>query len=192
MTEEQPPRTPPERIRITKLQEAQLQDLVRIEQTAADRYYELGFTAEHLKPRGEMDIAKLTRGHDVLVASADHHTAGYLAWADEAPGVAVITALMVDPAYQRFGIATKLLREMGEKALGHNIPQTVTVVYTNALWALTFLGVRGFAPVDQDIVPENVARWCQTRGCDLVEDGKTIWWRSTDDIGHIPGLPIPS
>ena len=93
MTDEE--RTPPEKIRITGLQEAQLLDLQAIEARCAAMFYEVGLTDQQVTPRTDIEIARLTRNHDLMVAEADDRTAGYLAWADEAPGVAYLPILLM-------------------------------------------------------------------------------------------------
>src|SRR5262249_40079475 len=79
-------RTPPARVRVTKLQEVQLRDLVQIDALTSAMYHDLGFDAAEVPQRSEKDLAALTRGHNVHVAEADHVPAGMLAWRDEAPG----------------------------------------------------------------------------------------------------------
>lgn len=189
MSEE--PRVPPQRVRITKLQEAQVHDLQVIEADCAQIFYENGFSADDVKPRVELDIAKLPRNHDVLVAEADHEPVAYLAWADQAPGVAWLPIIMVSPMHQRFGIATHMLRELGEIARGHGITAVVTPCWERAPWGLSFLAVRGFQPLDQGGLPDKVTEWKKAAPDDIVAPGQKLWWSKTDGLGTIPGLPRP-
>ena len=183
-------RTPPAKIRITKLQEAQVDALVQIETQCAAMHYALGLSEDTVAPRGEMAIGKLPRSHDVLVAEADDEVAGYLVWADHAPGVAWIDTLMVAPEYQRFGVATRLLREFGESATGHGIRCAAARCSDAALWALAFLSVRGFLPMDGPL-PDKISVWREQHS-DLALPGFNLWYRETDGLGKIPGLPRPS
>ena len=180
-------RKPPEKIRITKLQEAQVQELGKIEAGVADMFQAIGVSQE---PRSDMQIVQLTRRHDVLVAEADDHVAGYLAWADEAPGIAHLVLLMVAPDFQRFGIGTRLLRALGESASSHGIETVVTPVWEKATWSMAFLGVRGFSPLN-GAPPEKLTMWREEREPEVVQSGQRLWWSKTDGLGTIPGLPRP-
>ena len=191
---EQETRTPPEKIRVTKLQEAHLRDLERIEQEVAAMYQaNLGLSSEQHAPLNELTIAVLTKTHDVLVAEADDKVAGYLAWADQAPGVAYIARLMVAEEYRRFGVGTRLLREVGESAGGHNIEVCAAMCWQKATWAMSFLGVRGFRPTQLGDVPSKLAHWCEALGTKNPEatNEKVCWWAPVDGLGNVPGLPRP-
>ncbi len=189
MTDEE--RTPPEKIRITGLQEAQLLDLQGIEARCAAMFYEVGLSEKQVPVRTDVDLAKLPRNHDVMVAEADDRTAGYLAWADEAPGVAYLPILLVAPAYHRFGLGTRLLREVGEAASNVGIRTIVTPCWDLAPWALSFLGVRGFQPLTGTL-PDKLKSWTERRAAELLEPGLSLWWAKTDGLGTVPGLPRPS
>lgn len=185
-------RTPPQKIRITKLQEAQLMDLAAIEARCAQMFYEAGLSDAEVRPRSDLELARLTRDHDILVAEADHQPAGFLVWADEPPGVAVIRDLMVAPAHQRFGVATRLLVDLGERAAQHGIAHAVIAPWRRAAFSLAFLGVRGFVPLSGDPAPEGLRGWVERRADTFVGDGRELWWAKTDGLGFIPGLPRPS
>jgi GNAT superfamily N-acetyltransferase len=184
-------RIPPKKIRVTGLQEAQLKDLVRIEEACARMFWEIGLTEQQLAPRAEFQIARLTRDHAVLVAEADDAPVGYLAWADQAPGVAWLPILMVAPEFQRFGVGTRLLRDLGEAAGNHGIETVVAPVWTRAAWSLAFLAVRGFQQVGVAPATEKLALWQEERGAGLIEPGQQLWWAKTDGLGTVPGLPRP-
>ena len=134
----------PKKIRVTKLQEAQLIDFQTVEALCAEMFYAVGYGDTEIRPRNEHELARLTKNHDILVAEADHEPVGFLVWADQAPGVAWLPTLEVAPAYQRFGIGTRLLRDLGEQAHGLGIEVVVTPCWERAAWAMAFLGVRGF------------------------------------------------
>lgn len=185
-------RTPPKKIRITKLQEAQLMDLAAIEARCAQMFYEGGLGEAEIKPRSDLELAQLTRDHDILVVEADDHPAGFLVWADEPPGVAVIHDLMVTPTYQRFGVATRLLVELGERAVEHGITHAVAAPFRRASFSLAFLGVRGFVPLSGEAAPAGLQDWIDRRAETFVADGQELWWAKTDGLGFIPGLPRPS
>ncbi len=189
MTDDQ--RIPPEKIRITGLQEAQLLDMQAIEARCAAMFYEVGFTDKQVVPRTEIEIAKLTRSHDVMVAEADDRPAGYLVWADEAPGVAFLATLLVAPIHQRFGLGTRLLRDLGEATTKHGIKTVVTPCWDLAPWTLSFLGVRGFQPLTGKL-PDELSRWKDRREAELAEPGLSLWWALTDGLGTVPGLPRPT
>jgi GNAT superfamily N-acetyltransferase len=191
MSEQETPRTPPQKVRITKLQEAQLSELERIEAECAQLFYENGFSGDDMKPRPELEIAKLPRSHDVLVAEADHEPVAYLAWADHAPGIAWLPIIMVEPMHQRFGIGTHMLRELGEIARGHGIEAVVTPCWDRAPWGLSFLAVRGFQPMEQGGLIDKVSEWKSAAPDDLIVPGQQLWWAKTDGLGTIPGLPRP-
>jgi GNAT superfamily N-acetyltransferase len=182
--------TPPEKIRITGLQEAQLKDLKRIESRCAQMFYEIGLSEEQVAPRSDMEIARLSKDHDLMIAEADHEPAGYLAWADEAPGVAWLPIIMVDPESQRFGIGTHLLRGLGDAAGKLGIGYVVTPCWERATFTMAFLAVRGFQPLE-DGLPSKLAAWAENRAADVAKPGQRLWWASTDGLGTIPGLPRP-
>jgi len=186
-------RRPPEKIRITKLQEAQLGDLAAIEVRCAQMFYEQGFDDAQIRPRSEFELARLTREHDILVAEADHQPAGFLVWADEAPGVAVIQNLKVAPAHQRFGVGTRLLVDLGERASRHGITYAVAAPWRRAPFSLAFLAVRGFSPTTGEaVIPDELKGWLDSRAGELAVEGREIWWAKADGLGFIPGLPRPS
>lgn len=191
MTDER--RDPPVRVRVTGLQEAQLPMLAAIEQAIAAERQGRGLSLEATEPRTDRDIAQLTRRHEVRVLEADHEPAGYLAWRDEAPGVAVLEALCIDPSLQRYGLATRLLREVGDKAKDLGLSHAVLLVPDGDAGAATFLHKRGFAPAkdpsSSEGLPEPVARWLELRGG--TPGGHGLWWGRTDGLGFIPGLPLP-
>ncbi len=184
-------RKPPERVRVTGLQEAQLQDLVAIEGRLAEHQVGEGVPQDQLVVRSEVQIASLRRQHDVYVAEADHEPAGYLAWRDEAPGVAVLAVLVVDPELMRYGVGTRLLRELGEKAARAGIGHVVRVAGGKDKNEAAFLASRGFMPEDAGQLPEKVTEWRAGAGAEAVGADEKLWWAKVDGLGLIPGLPRP-
>ncbi len=191
-------RIPPAKIRTTRLQEAQTAALVALEQQCAAMYYEAGVDPAEVRPRSEIDIIRLRQRHNVFVAEADHHPAGYLAWRDEAPGVAVLATLNVGPDYQRFGIGTALLRDLGSDAKAAGIRHVVAWCWPQASWAVSFLRGRGFQPLEGSALPEAVSSWQEAISKNEDEDeapkpGQVCFWRETEDLGvlALPGVPTP-
>ena len=182
---------PPQKIRVTSLQEAQLRDLVKIEERVAQQRFEAGIAPELISVRSDTEIAKLRHGRDVYGAETDHEPAGYMAWADQPPGVAVLEVLMVDPEMQRYGIATRLLRELGEKATSHGIPVVVWATWGRDKTELAFLAKRGFMPAEAGQLPERLVEWREAAGAEWIQDGQKLWWAKSDGLGLIPGLPRP-
>ncbi len=155
-------RHPPERVRFTKLQEAQLPDLVRLEQATAAMYHEIGFDAAEVPPRSVSDIHGLVHRHSVIVAEADHIVAGYAAFRDEAPGVAYIEELGVAPDYQRFGIGRALVGRIRDEARELGLSDVVLRMWDRATWAKAFYAKLGFRVIDES-APERVRAWFEDR-----------------------------
>ena len=110
------------------------------------------------------------------VAEADWVAAGMLAWRDEAPGVAYLADLQIDPAYQRFGIATKLLEAMFEEARGLHLREVVVRGWERAPWAVGFYQHAGFQPIGAD-APTRVASWAdEERAHPLTRPGEVAMW----------------
>jgi amino-acid N-acetyltransferase len=187
---ESEPRTRPTRIRVTRLQEAQLPDLVEVERAATAMYYDVGFDGAEVPVRSLADIVSLTCDHEVLVAEADRVVAGYLAWRDEASGVAYIEELSVHPDHQRVGVATKLLDELCRAARAIHvrtadgprcIEHVVARCWRRATWAMRFYERLGFAQVG-DGAPADVRAWYDERvavGRPVTRPGEVVLWAST-------------
>lgn len=171
-------RTAPRRIRVSGLQETQLPALVELEQACTAMYHELGFDAAEVPARTLSDLAALGRQQDVRVAEADHVVAGYLAWHDEAPGVVYLEELSVHPDFQRFGVGTRLIEELRERALEHGLRHIVLRSWAKATWAQAFYEKAGFARLDGD-APLKVREWRAEReesGRPLTRPGELILW----------------
>ncbi len=174
MSEDRPA---PKRLRITRLQEAQLAQLAAVEQACAAQYHDVGFDAAEVPPRSIAEITALTRDHNVHVAEADHEPAGYLAWRDESPGVAYIAELSVHPELQRHGVATKLVNALHEDARAHGLSHLAVRCWTKAPWAMSFYTQAGFTPID-GAAPAKVQGWKTERsqGRPFTRPGEVALW----------------
>lgn len=172
-------RTPPNRIRISGLQEVQLDALVKLEQACTAMYHELGFDAAEVPARTMVDLAHLPRHHNVFVAEADYIVAGYLAWRDESPGIAYLEELSVHPDFQRFGVGTKLLQKFEEDAIKTGLHYAIARMYTKATWAKAFYDHQGFQELS-DEAPPKVLAWRDERntGRPLTRPGEVVIWKS--------------
>jgi GNAT superfamily N-acetyltransferase len=170
-------RTPPKRVRLTGLQEAQMSDLLQVEAKCAAMYHELGFDAAEVPVRSAADLAALVRHHSVHVAEADHVPVALMAWRDESPGVAYLADLQVHPDYQRFGIATKLFELLESEARSHGFEHIVVRCWEKAAWAVAFYRRRGFVPLGDD-APAKVAAWKldRSQGAPVVRPGEALLW----------------
>lgn len=170
-------RTPPKRVRLTGLQEAQLPDLLKVEAQCAAMYHAIGFDAAEVPVRSAADLAALVRHHSVHVAEADHVAAALLAWRDESPGVAYLADLQVHPDYQRFGIASRLFEQLEIEARSHGFEHIVVRCWEKATWALAFYRSFGFVPLD-DEAPTKVLAWQHERsqGGPIVRPGEILLW----------------
>jgi amino-acid N-acetyltransferase len=176
MTDE---RTRPMRIRITGLQEDHLQPVVEVERVCSAMYHDMGFDAAEVPPRTLADLAHLPRHHDVYVAEADHVTAGYAAWRDESPGVAYIEELSVHPDFQRFGVGSKLLQRIEEKALDAKLTDLIARKFDKATWATAFYAHHGFTELREGVSTRGT-KWLEERsgGRPLTRPGETLIWKS--------------
>jgi amino-acid N-acetyltransferase len=178
MSSEEERQGPPQKVRISKLQEAQIATLLELEQAVAALYYDIGFDAAEVPPRTEQDFYRLPRDHAVRVAEADHEVAGYAAWRDEAPGVAYLEELSVHPDYQRYGIGTKLLERVFEEARENDFRELVLRAWDKATWAQAFYKKAGFQPVDES-APEKVREWLALKtdgGRPFLRPGERALW----------------
>ena len=183
MTDEE--RTPPKRVRFTKLQEAQLPTIVRLEQETSAMYYEIGFDAAEVPARIASEISALPRQHSVIVAEADHEVAGYAAWRDEAPGVAYVEEIGVLPEYQRFGVGRLLIEKIREEAREYRIGEIVLKCWERASWAAAFYKRLGFVPIDE-AAPQKVQTWFATKndGRPLLRQGEQALWATVGPAPH--------
>ena len=181
-------RIAPARIRLTTgLQEAQLADLVKLDEACAAQFYEVGFDAAEVPVRSPADFVALSRHNLVHVAEADHVVAGLLAWHDESPGVAFLVDVQVHPDYQRFGIATRLLDALREDARNIRLEQVVVRCWEKATWAMAFYRRQRFMPIDAT-APAKVQGWKDeslATGRPLVRPGEVALW---SPIGLAPKI----
>jgi amino-acid N-acetyltransferase len=145
-------KAPPQRVRIAKLQEAQLDQVVAID--AACRELLRRSVPTLTEPaRGAAGIAHLTKLHDVLVADADGAVAGFAAWRDESPGVAYLEELAVKPDMpdaHRVDIGMKLLEAVREAADRLSLPILLTRCWSKATETRALLEKAGFGPLGDD------------------------------------------
>lgn len=173
-------RTPPERVRITGLQESQLEALVELDRLCSNQYWEAGFDAAEVPQRQTADFVRLTRDHDVYVAEADDEVAGILAWKDEAPGVAYLADVSVHPELQRFGIGTKLLLRLHERAREVGLHHVLARCWEKATWATSFYEKAGFQRVGEG-APTKIAAWERERkaaGRPVTRPGEILFWQA--------------
>jgi amino-acid N-acetyltransferase len=181
-------RVPPKRIRITGLQEAQLQALVAIEHATAAMYYELGFDAAEVPTRAMPDIVRLTRDHELCVAEADHVVAGWLAWRDEEPGVAYVEECSVHPDFQRFGVGRQLVAALFEGARKAGLHDVTVKCWKKATWAWSFYAKLGFAEIG-DAAPAKVVHWRDKHvasGRPLTRPGEVALWIAVPPAAKAP------
>lgn len=139
--------TPPQKVRVARLQDLQLDGVVAVDAACKRDLHGAGVPAADVPPRGLAGIAKLTKGHNVLVAEADGVVAGYAAWRDESPGVAYLEELEVKPELQRHGIGEKLLDAVREEARALSLPILLTRAWKKAAAGRALLEKAGFVPL---------------------------------------------
>jgi N-acetylglutamate synthase-like GNAT family acetyltransferase len=172
-------RTRPNRIRVTRLQEDQIDALIQVEQACSAMYHEIGFDAAEVPVRTFADIAHLPRHHNVYVAEADHVVAGYVAWRDESPGVAYIEELSVHPQFQRFGVGSKLLATVEEDAVNSGLGDVIAKKIERAMWATMFYAHHGFTQIGEN-ASVRAKSWLEERssGRPLARLGEVVIWKS--------------
>jgi N-acetylglutamate synthase-like GNAT family acetyltransferase len=140
----------PQRVRIAKLQDAQLDGVVAIDLACKQMMHRSGVPASEEPARGLAGIAKLTKVHNVLVAEADGVVAGYVAWRDESPGIAYLEDVAVKPELQRLGVGGQLLAAVRQEAQRLSLPVLLTRCWTKATAARAFLEKAGLAAFPSD------------------------------------------
>jgi N-acetylglutamate synthase-like GNAT family acetyltransferase len=138
---------PPQRVRVARLQDLQLDGVVAIDAACKQQLHRAGVPAAEEPPRGLAGIARLTKVHNVLVADADGVVAGYAAWRDESPGVAYLEELAVKPELQHHGIAARLLEAVREEATALSLPILLTRAWTKNAAGQALLEKAGFVPL---------------------------------------------
>jgi ribosomal protein S18 acetylase RimI-like enzyme len=139
--------TPPQRVRVARLQDTQLDAVVAIDAACKQQLHHAGVPAAEEPVRGLAGIARLTKVHNVLVADADGTVAGYAAWRDESPGVAYLEELAVKPELQRHGIAEKLLDAVRGEARALSLPILLTRAWSKNAPGKALLEKAGFTPL---------------------------------------------
>jgi amino-acid N-acetyltransferase len=180
-------RVPPKKVRISGLQDVQIEALVKLDQACAEQYWELGFDAAEVPVRTHKDFYKLPKDHAVRVAEADYVVAGFAAWRDEAPGVAYLEDVSVHPDYQRFGIATKLLERVFEEARANGFKELVLRTWDKATWARAFYEKLGCKGID-DGAPPKVRDWLAAKtdgGRPFLRPGESALWVAIPKPPHV-------
>jgi amino-acid N-acetyltransferase len=180
-------RKPPQRIRLTGLQEGQLVALVELDSACSQMYYDAGFDGAEVPLRSQGDFSALARRNSCKVIEADHVVAGFLAWHDEAPGVAYLVDIQVHPEYQHFGLAGELLEGLRDEARAHKLEQVVVRCWEKATWAMAFYKRQRFQPIDAT-APASVQAWKEEQlrsGRAMTRPGEVVLWAP---IGAAPKL----
>ncbi len=170
----------PQRVRVTKLQDAQIDAVAAIDLACKQLLHRAGVSAVDAPARGLQGLVKLTKLHNLLVADADGTVAGYAAWRDESPGVAYLEDLGVKPELQRHHVATKLLDAVREEARKLSLPVLLTRCWTRAAPARAFFQKVGFVPLGDEPpqVSERVTMWREEQeapgGHGVAREGQTV------------------
>ena len=178
ITHDEEERTPPKRVRLEKLQEVHVSELIKIDRAAAEEYWALGFDAAEVPVRTNGELYRLPKQHAVRVAEADYVVAGYSAFRDESPGVAYLEEISVHPDYRRFGIGRRLIEQVFEEARQANLKELVLRRWDKADWAVAFYEKLGFKPID-DSAPERVRGWLAEKtdgGRPFLRPGESALW----------------
>lgn len=171
-------RTPPKRVRLEKLQEVHVSELLKIDRAAAEEYWALGFDAAEVPVRTNGELYRLPKQHAVRVAEADYVVAGFSAFRDESPGVAYLEEISVHPDYRRFGIGRRLIEQVFEEARAADLKELVLRRWDKADWAVAFYEKLGFKPID-DLAPERVKAWLAEKtegGRPFLRPGESALW----------------
>jgi amino-acid N-acetyltransferase len=170
----------PQRVRVSKLQETQIDAVVAIDLAAKQAMHRAGVPAADVPARGLAGVAKLTKMHNVLVAEGDGVVVGYAAWRDESPGIAYLEDLAVKTDLQRLGLGTRLLEAIRQEARALALPVLITRAWKSAKAATAFLGKSGLTPLGTEPteIAERVALWCEEQevpgGLGLARDGQVV------------------
>ncbi|HEY3820821.1 MAG TPA: GNAT family N-acetyltransferase [Polyangiaceae bacterium] len=173
--------TPPQRVRVARLQDTQLDGVVAVDAACKQQLHRAGVPATEEPVRGLAGVAKLTRLHNVLVADADGVVAGYAAWRDESPGVAYLEELAVKPELQRHGIAEKLLDAVRGEARAVSLPVLLTRMWSKNAAGKALLEKAGFTPLASH-ASERVTQWKEEQeaaeGHGVAKDGQVVMAQS--------------
>jgi amino-acid N-acetyltransferase len=151
----------PQKVRIAKLQDIQIDAVVAVDLAGKAAMHKAGVPPAEAPARGLAGIGKLTKQHNVLVADADGVVAGYVAWRDESPGVAYIEDLAVKSELRRVGIGTKLIEAVRDDARRVSLPVLLVRCWSSVAPAKALLTKAGFVPIGSEPseVAERVAEW---------------------------------
>jgi amino-acid N-acetyltransferase len=151
-------KAPPQRVRVTKLSETQIDAIVAIDRAAKEPAYRAGVAAADWPARTLAGFVALTKMHNVLVAEADGVIAGYAAWRDESPGVAYLEDIAVRPDLQRVGVGSNLLGSVRDEARNLGLPVLIARCWTKAPSGPAFFAKERFAPIGS-VPHERVGAW---------------------------------
>ncbi len=182
-------RTPPDRVRLSRMQEAQLKALEKVDHACAAMYHQIGFDAAEVPVRSYADFVNLTRDHNVHVVEADYQPVGYAAWRDEPPGIAYIDEINVHPEMQRFGLGSRLLDAIRDDARKAGIHHIVLRAWAKATWAMSFYRKQGFHEIDGATLPNAVMTWVTNKeevGRPVVRPGEVLLF---GEVGAAPPEP---
>lgn len=169
----------PQRVRVAKLQDAQLDAVVAIDDACKQMLHRSGVSAAEQPARGLPGIVKLTKLHDILVADADGAVVGFAVWRDESPGVAYLEDVAVKPELQRLGVGRQLLDAVVQAAQRVSLPVLLTRCWSNAAGARAFLAKAGFTPLGKE-AGERVELWREEQEAagGLAKEGQVVMLRS--------------
>ncbi|MFO0553199.1 MAG: GNAT family N-acetyltransferase [Polyangiaceae bacterium] len=176
-------RTPPRRIRIGKLEEVQVADLVKVDRACAEMYWLLGFDAAEVPTRSSNEFYQLPRNHAVRVAEADYNVAGFVAWRDEAPGIAYVEDIGVHPDYQRFGVGRKLMERVFEEAREAGFTEIALRAWDKVDFVQAFYKKLGFSRFEPGSAsnPEKLALWYEEKTAGdrpFLRPDESVLWRA--------------
>jgi len=167
-------RSPPERVRLGRLQEVQVDALAAAHAESAATLWDEGVGVEEAPARDVRDFVRATRDHEVWVAEADYQVAGGAIVRDAAPGVLVVEDLFVAPAFRRFGIGSRLLARAEDRARELGLPALVLRASPRSKAAARFCAKHGLHPASAAPHPR-VAAWLAGSEHPITQDGAWLW-----------------
>ncbi|HEY8042426.1 MAG TPA: GNAT family N-acetyltransferase [Polyangiaceae bacterium] len=150
---------PPQRVRVTRLQEAQIDAVVAIDRACKEAAHRAGVPAADWPVRGLAGMAALTKMHNVVAAEADGVVAGFAAWRDESPGVAILEDVAVAPDMQRLGVGKRLFEAVLEEARAVSLPVLLARPWDKVPSGRAFLVKAGMVPIEKLEASERVQMW---------------------------------
>ena len=174
-------REAPQRVRLEKLQEVHVPELVKLDHACSALYWELGFDAAEVPTRTHGDFYRLPKSNAVWVAEADGTVAGFIAYHDEEPGVGFVEDVSVHPEFQRWGIGRRLMDRAVSELAHLGFTEVVLKVFEQASWATAFYGALGFLEYRTEEAPQKLREWREskldTEDRPLLRPGQKLLWR---------------